>query len=103
MGQELVEMRSYRDSRGEWWLGMRRFQVHSQRWPAIQPVLGPLEPDGLSFGYLGESGGLVTDHTDVVRIRVRIYVRFADPLGSKATGGVGPEVIEVGLRGAGPK
>lgn len=79
VGTETVEMRSYQDGRGEWWLGLRRYQKASRRWPSIQPVLGRLAPGGFELRYLGTDGSLVTNHTDVAGIRVRISLRNADP------------------------
>ncbi len=98
LGGEVSEIKSYRDGRGTWWLGMRRYQKAGNRWPAIQPVLGPLAPDGLVISYLAADGGLVTDHTDVARIRVRITHELADPFARRRDR---ESVVDIALRGRG--
>ncbi len=98
LGGEVSEIKSYSDSRGTWWLGMRRYQKAAGRWPAIQPVLGPLAPEGLVISYLDAAGGLVTDHTDVARIRVRITHELADPFARRRDR---ESVVDVALRGRG--
>ncbi len=62
-GAAVWEMKGYRDSRGEWWVGMRRYRKSDHRWPVIQPVLGPIASGGLVFLYLG-ADGLPTDAPD---------------------------------------
>jgi prepilin-type N-terminal cleavage/methylation domain-containing protein len=98
LGRESVQIQSYRDGRGEWWIGMRRYQKLAGRWPAIQPVLGPLTPGGFQVSYHDESGSLVTNHTDVAGIRVRISLRNADPF---AVWKDRESTIEAALRGRG--
>jgi prepilin-type N-terminal cleavage/methylation domain-containing protein len=62
-GAAVWEMKGYRDSRGEWWVGMRRYHKADGRWPVIQPVLGPIASGGLVLMYRGP-GGLPTDAPD---------------------------------------
>ncbi len=58
-GAALWEMKGYRAANGQWWVGMRRYRKSTRRWPSIQPVLGPIAPGGLRFGYY-DAGGVPT-------------------------------------------
>ena len=58
-GAALWEMKGYRAANGQGWVGMRRYRKSTGRWPSIQPVLGPIAPGGLRFGYY-DAGGVPT-------------------------------------------
>ncbi len=79
------ETRSYRDRRGDWWLGMRRYGKATGRWPAIQPVLGPLAPGGIGIEFLDRSGILTGDPREVALLGFQTAPRRRrngrDPLG----------------------
>jgi prepilin-type N-terminal cleavage/methylation domain-containing protein len=62
-GTALWEIKRYRDARGEWWVGMRRYHKATHRWPAVQPVLGPIGPWGFELRFY-DSAGLHTDAPD---------------------------------------
>jgi prepilin-type N-terminal cleavage/methylation domain-containing protein len=53
---QVFQLRRYADSRGVWWLGMRRVHKADGRWPNLQPVLGPLAASGLEFRYYDRAG-----------------------------------------------
>ncbi len=46
-----MRLSSYRDRSGDWWLGARRPGGGS-----VQPLLGPLAPDGLRFTFYDAAG-----------------------------------------------
>lgn len=52
----VLQLRRYADSRGVWWLGMRRVHKSAGRWPNLQPVLGPLAASGFEFRYYDRAG-----------------------------------------------
>ncbi|MFQ6045149.1 MAG: prepilin-type N-terminal cleavage/methylation domain-containing protein [Gemmatimonadales bacterium] len=66
-GYETVTLRSYRDSRGDWWLGQRTLSKVSG-WSRTQPVLGPLAARGLELGYYTAGGGRARAPGEVTRI-----------------------------------
>jgi hypothetical protein len=53
---QVLQLRRYADSRGVWWLGMRRVHKSAGRWPNLQPVLGPLAASGFEFRYYDRAG-----------------------------------------------
>jgi hypothetical protein len=69
------ETRSYRDRRGDWWVGMRRYRKSAGRWPAIQPVLGPLAPGGFVIEFFDERGRVVGDPGAVALLGVEATPR----------------------------
>jgi prepilin-type N-terminal cleavage/methylation domain-containing protein len=96
-GVSVWEMRGYPDRRGRWWLGMRRFPKGAGRPQAIQPVLGPLAPDGVEFRYYDRLGIPVSDPQHVDIIEVTITTEISRPRdGAPAR----PVTLRVGLRGA---
>ncbi len=76
---ELVELRGYRDGRGDWWLGVRR-RAKGRRWSATQPVLGPLAPGGLRLSYWHSTGARASSATDVARIGITLIGRSNEPV-----------------------
>ncbi len=84
-GYVVAEIGSYRDARGVWWAGMRRYQKVSGRWPARQPLFGPLEPSGLHFEAYGEDGAVTASVTRATYLGVRVT-----PLGTGSTGAALP-------------
>ncbi len=97
-GVSVWEIRGYGDSRGQWWLGMRRLRKGRGRSSAIQPVLGPIAPAGLEFRYYDRESAPVGDLQAVVSIGVTILPeasggpRFGEP--------ARPVTLRVALRGA---
>ncbi len=75
---ELVELRGYRDGRGDWWLGVRRRA--GRRWSATQPVLGPLAAGGLRLSYWHSTGARASSATDVARIGITLIGRSNEPV-----------------------
>lgn len=76
-----AEIGSYRDARGDWWVGMRGYQKVSGRWPVRQPVFGPLEPSGLAFELYRSDGTVTASVPEATHIGVRLT-----PLGAGAGG-----------------
>jgi hypothetical protein len=90
-GYVVAEIGAYRDARGMWWAGMRRYQKTSGRWPARQPLFGPLEPSGLHFEVYGEDGAVAANVARATYLGVRVT-----PLGTSSMGGAGlpfPEIL----------
>ena len=56
-------------SGGEWWLGARSVSMSEA---SMQPVLGPLTSDGLSFNFFDGNGALTTDRSLVKSIQVTL-------------------------------
>lgn len=79
-GYEIVMLRSYRDGRGDWWLGQRALS-RSGGWSRTQPVLGPLAADGLELSYYTAQGALAQVPSEVTRIALRVVARSRDPIG----------------------
>ncbi len=73
-GAALWEIRGYPDSRGQWWVGMRRYSKSTNRWPPIQPLLGPIAPYGLAFQYFDSDGvpTRVPERVAAIEIDVRV-------------------------------
>jgi len=76
-GAALWEMKGYRAANGQWWVGMRRYRKSTRRWPSIQPVLGPIAPDGLRFEYY-DAGGVPTQIASRI---VSMVLELAMPTG----------------------
>jgi prepilin-type N-terminal cleavage/methylation domain-containing protein len=70
-GFQVTQLRLYQDSRRVYWLGWKEWRPGSG-WSRTQPVLGPLAPHGLKFGYLDASGRatLNASRTAVVTMKV---------------------------------
>ena len=64
---EPMELRLY-ESGATWWLGARSVNTGE----AIQPLVGPLAPQGFELEYLDHLGGPTTDRTSIRSIRVKI-------------------------------
>ena len=73
-GAVLWEIRGYPDSRGEWWVGMRRYSKSTSRWPPIQPLLGPIAPYGLAFRYFDSDGVPTRVRDRVAAIEIDVSV-----------------------------
>jgi prepilin-type N-terminal cleavage/methylation domain-containing protein len=56
-------------SGGEWWLGARSVSMSEA---SMQPVLGPLTSDGVSFNFLDGTGAATTDRSLVKSIQVTL-------------------------------
>lgn len=83
-GYVVAEIGAYRDSRGLWWAGMRRYQKASGRWPARQPLFGPLEPTGLHFEFHGEDGAVAASVARAAYLAVRVAPLGAGPASGAA-------------------
>ncbi len=97
-GVSVWEIRGYRDSRGQWWLGMRRYRKGGGRSPAIQPVLGPITPDGIEFQYYDRESALVDDLQAVVSIGFTILPETSRSPRFRVL--ARPITLRVALRGA---
>jgi hypothetical protein len=73
-GFELVQLTTYRDTYGDWWLGLRQFNK-SSGWSGIQPLLGPVAAGGLQFAFYDADGSRTTDRSAVARIGMEIVGR----------------------------
>lgn len=96
-GVTVWEIRVYGDSRRQWWLGMRRLPKGGVRPPAIQPVLGPLAPDGVAFRYYDRQDQPVHDLQAVVSVGLTILPPTSEHAGFRPP----PVTWRVALRGAG--
>ncbi len=76
-GAALWEIRGYPDSRGEWWVGMRRYSKSTNKWPPIQPLLGPIAPYGLAFQYFDSDGVPTRTPNRVAAIDIAVAVASA--------------------------
>lgn len=97
-GVSVWQMRGYRDSRGQWWLGMRRLRKGGGRLPPTQPVLGPVAPGGIEFRYYGRGGVRADGRQTVVSIGLTITPEASRRLRSGRA--VLPVSLRVALRGA---
>ena len=71
---EVVRITRYRDAAGVAWMGMQRRNKHSG-WTIVQPVVGPLEPDGLAFAYYAADGAVTADPAQVASIGITVVGR----------------------------
>jgi type II secretory pathway pseudopilin PulG len=55
-GFAVWQAKAYADAGGTWWIGMRRYNPASRRWPAVQPAVGPIATGGLRFSYYDAAG-----------------------------------------------
>lgn len=78
-GFAVWQVKGYADAGGTWWIGMRRFNRASGRWPAVQPVVGPIAPGGLRFRYYDAAGEPTQTARHVAWLDVVIAVRGAAP------------------------
>jgi hypothetical protein len=71
--QELMQLEAYADRQGDWWLGARQ-HAPGRGWGRIQPVLGPLAPEGLRLAYYDPGGAPTGVPREVARIDIRLVV-----------------------------
>ena len=103
-GAALWEMKGYRAANGQWWVGMRRYRKSTGRWPSIQPVLGPIAPGGLRFGYYDASGVPTQVASRIASIVLELATPGGD--GSAPHWAVAPErslTLRVALRSSLPR
>ena len=85
LGFETVTYRLYRSSEdGRWYVG-------EQTGASLQPLLGPVTPDGLALSYLDSTGVATADPTLVRLIDVRVRAATVEPI-RDASGRLGPLV-----------
>ena len=74
LGFETVTYKLYRSSEdGRWYVG-------EQEGASLQPLLGPVTPNGLAFAYLDSSGTPTADPTRVRLIDVRVRAATVEPI-----------------------
>ncbi len=74
LGFETVTYRLYRSSEdARWYIGQ-------QTGASLQPLLGPVTPDGLALAYLDSTGTATTDPRRVRLIDVRVRAPTAEPV-----------------------
>jgi prepilin-type N-terminal cleavage/methylation domain-containing protein len=74
LGYEIVTYRLYRSSEdGRWYVG-------EQTGASLQPLLGPVTPDGLALNYLDSMGVFTADPTLVRMIDVRVRAPTVEPI-----------------------
>jgi hypothetical protein len=79
LGFEPVTYRLYRSSAdGQWYIGQ-------QTTGTVQPVIGPVTTDGLSFAYFAADGSVTAQPRRVSLIEIRVRAPTAEPL-RQATG-----------------
>lgn len=78
-GFEVVDVRSYVDASGVTWLGERQYNK-SSGWGTLQPIVGPLQANGLRFAYFAKDGTTTADMTKVARISITVIGRTSQPV-----------------------
>jgi hypothetical protein len=73
---QVMKLKAYQDTGGDWWLGQQSRNA-SGSWGAIQPVLGPLAPNGLQFAYYDQAGAVTSVAANVARIQVTVVGKTA--------------------------
>ena len=74
LGFETVTYRLYRSSEdGRWYIG-------EQAGASLQPLLGPVTPDGLALAYLDSTGAVTGDPGMVRLIEVRVRAPTVEPI-----------------------
>ncbi len=86
-GVEAVQITSYPDARGDWWLGLRQHNK-STGWTRIQPLVGPVHRAGVTFRYLDRDGAAALDTQAAARVSVSVVGRSARMVRTW-TGGLG--------------
>lgn len=71
---ETIELLTYADLGGDWWLGARNFSK-GKGWSAIQPILGPLAASGLKLQYFDANGAVTAVPEQVARIGATVIGR----------------------------
>lgn len=85
LGFETVTYRLYRSTEdGRWYVG-------EQTGASLQPLLGPVTPDGLALSYLDSTGATTNDPTLVRLIDVRVRAATVEPV-RDASGSLGQPV-----------
>lgn len=85
LGFETVTYRLYRSSEdGRWYVG-------EQTGASVQPLLGPVTPDGLAFVYCDSTGAPTADPGAVSLIEVRVRAATVEPV-RDANGRLGRQV-----------
>lgn len=82
-GYEVMRLASYRDARGDWWVGARG-RGKARGWSRAQPVLGPLAQHGLRFSYWNSEGAAVASPSDVARIGITLIARTSERVRTRA-------------------
>lgn len=83
-GFQMEGISLYRDGGGTDWLG-RRTADRSGVWTTVQPLVGPLTPDGLAFAYFDTTGAPAA--TVAAIASVEIVVRGRSPAPARLSGG----------------
>jgi hypothetical protein len=92
---ELMQLAAYRAGDGTWWLGARG-RAKASGWSTIQPVLGPLAPNGFRLSYIAASGAPAARSGEVSRIDIWLVAQAPAGLGA---GPLRDSVwLEIGLR-----
>ncbi len=74
LGFETLTYRLYRSTEDRrWYVGMKTATD-------LQPLLGPVTSDGLSFAYFDSSGAVTNEPTRVAMIEVRVRARTVQPV-----------------------
>lgn len=90
-GFQLTEMRLYRDRTGERWIGARTARKVGG-WSATQPILGPVDVDGLQVVAYDRSGAITRDAASAVRLGATVTARA-----TRRSGAIGV-VLQIALR-----
>jgi prepilin-type N-terminal cleavage/methylation domain-containing protein len=83
----VVQILTYADAGGEWYLGGRTFQKASQSWGATQPIVGPLSSTGLALTYADTTGATTATLADVARVGIAVQSQSEERV--YQSGGVG--------------
>lgn len=78
-GFEMVEVQNYQDGGGTFWLGIRRWNKLTG-WADIQPIAGPLQPNGFQLGYFDANGIATADPRQVARVDITVIGRTSQPV-----------------------
>jgi prepilin-type N-terminal cleavage/methylation domain-containing protein len=71
---EVVRVMRYLDASGVSWMGMQRHNK-SSGWSTLQPVVGPLQPGGLTFTYYAADGSVTANPALVASIGITVIGR----------------------------
>lgn len=72
----MVQLFTYADVAGDYWLGSRVFTKGSG-WGPIQPILGPMAQAGLQFAYFDTTGAATVNRNMVARVGIQAIGRSA--------------------------
>lgn len=90
-GFQLTEIRLYRDRTGQRWIGARTARKVGG-WSATQPILGPLDVDGLQVVAYDRGGAITRDPASAVRLGATVTARP-----TRRSGAIGV-VLQIALR-----